>query len=170
MRWIKEPDRNDPKQIHYVLATEPGDPLPRALVEYWQRILTNGSSLRPVDRASLGFEVLVRESECDTSGYASAHFYTSLNRSYSGFDYALRSGDYNFFRGEKESDEAFNRRFLVWQLDQYTALKEAARDSEVLALFEKVNASYPLKVQAATGNGWFDLQLSKDGFGPISSQ
>ncbi len=82
----------------------------------------------------------------------------------------MRSGDYNFFRGEKESDEAFNRRFLVWQLDQYTALKEAARDSEVLALFEKVNASYPLKVQAATGNGWFDLQLSKDGFGPISSQ
>src|SRR5207244_7514457 len=105
MRWIKEPDRNDPKQIHYVLATEPGDPLPRALVEYWQRILTNGSSLRPVDRASLGFEVLVRESECDTSGYASAHFYTSLNRSYSGLAFPFATAVNNSFRVERESDE-----------------------------------------------------------------
>jgi hypothetical protein len=39
MRWFKQSDRNHPKEIHHVLATEKGDSLPPALVEYWKRIL-----------------------------------------------------------------------------------------------------------------------------------
>jgi hypothetical protein len=41
----------------------------------------------PTASASLGFEILARESERDSSGYAGANFYTSLNRKYEGFDY-----------------------------------------------------------------------------------
>lgn len=37
----------------------------------------------------------------------------------------------------------------------------------MLSLFQKINASYPLKIQAATGNGWFDLQLTQQSFGPL---
>jgi len=53
---------------------------------------------------------------------------------------------------------------VTWQLDQYASLKAAGQSQEVLCLFQKINASYPLKIQAATGNGWFDLQLTQQSF------
>ena len=46
----------------------------------------------------------------DSSGYAGANFYTSLNRKYEGFDYALRSDDYTLFRHQNEEDDAFDMR------------------------------------------------------------
>ena len=64
----------------------------------------------PTASASLGFEILARESERDSSGYAGANFYTSLNRKYEGFDYALRSDDYTLFRHQNEEDDAFDMR------------------------------------------------------------
>ena len=38
---------------------------------------------------------------------------------------------------------------------------------KMLFLLQKINASYPLTIQAATGNGWFDLQLTQQSFGPL---
>src|SRR6058998_3512262 len=38
---------------------------------------------------------------------------------------------------------------------------------KMLCLFQKINASYPLTIQAATGNGCFDLQLTQQSFGPL---
>ena len=35
---------------------------------------------------------------------------------------------------------------------------------KMLFLLQKINASYPLTIQAATGNGWFDLQLTQQSF------
>src|SRR5437762_7473393 len=36
--------------------------------------------------------------------------------------------------------------------------------------FPKINVSYPLKIQAATGNGWFHLQLTQQSFWAASRQ
>src|SRR5262249_10309193 len=97
MRWIQ--DRGDSKEIHHVLTADAGEPMAPALAEYWRRILTDGASLRPGDRASLGFEILPRESADDEPGKATANFHTSQHDRYEGSDYVLRSDHYTLLEG-----------------------------------------------------------------------
>jgi hypothetical protein len=52
-------------------------------------------------------------------------------------------------------------------LGQYRTLKEAARDSSLAPLFEKINSPRPMAIRAGTNNGWFELQLGQQEFGPL---
>lgn len=84
MRWIEEPNASHPKWPYHVLVTEPGEPLAMAFVEYWKRILTDGGSLPPSAHSSLAIEIAARTFERDDPGYATAIFYSSLNKQSDG--------------------------------------------------------------------------------------
>ena len=75
MQWIDEGKENSPMRPDHVLIAEPGETLQFAFVEYWKRILTEGSLLPRESRETVGIEILARDE--DEIGAATATFYTS---------------------------------------------------------------------------------------------
>ena len=169
MRWIEEPNKHNPKSPCQALITEHGEPLAPAYVEYWKRILSNGIPLPPADRYSLAMEIVARKFKDDPSpGNVRASFHNSLKRQTEGLPIYRLHGDYfECVQGEKEDDLSFEGRHLVWVLGQYRTLKEAARDSSLAPLFEKINSPRPMAIRVGTNNGWFELQLGQQEFGPL---
>ena len=49
-------------------------------------------------------------------------------------------------------------------------MKESAQSAAVQPLLLRINAIRPLTVDAATSNGWFDLQIARDSFGPLPAE
>ena len=169
MRWIEEPNKHNLKSPFQALITEPGEPLAPAFVEYWKRILSDGIPLPPADRYSLAIEIVARKFKDDPSpGNVRASFHNSLKRQSEGVPvYRLRGDYFECVQGEKEDDPSFERRHLVWLLGHYRTLHEAARDSSLAPLFEKINSPRQVAIRAGTSNGWFELQLGQQEFGPL---
>jgi hypothetical protein len=168
MRWIDEAKASNPKCVLHVLLTELGEPLASAFVEYWKRILTEGSALPRGSRETVGIEILARDG--DHVGAATANFYNSLHEENNdAARYILRSDDFVCTRGNDEDLRSFRRTHLAWQLKQYVALKQALHHPDVWRLFEKITASGSLGVRAAVAYGWFDLQPGQKEFGALSA-
>lgn len=168
MRWIDGVKASNLKRVPHVLLTEPGEPLASAFVEYWKRILTEGSVLPRGSRETVGIEILARDG--DDVGAATANFYNSLHEENNDTArYILRSDDFVCTRGNDEDLRSFRRTHFAWQLKQYVALKQALHRPDVWPLFEKITASGPLGVQAAGAYGWFDLQPGQKEFGALSA-
>src|SRR5262249_30525544 len=137
-------------------------------VEYWKRILTEGYDLPRGSRAALAIDIYVRTFEADSMGETTAKFNTSLNRQAEEIGtFGLRSEHFTLLQKADEGETDFKRRELVWLLDHYKVLKDALRDSEVWPLYQRINASYPLRVRLATIHGWFDLQPDQERFGTL---
>lgn len=108
----------------------------------------------------MGIEILSRDG--DDIGEATATFYTSLHdENKDAARYIPRSDDFVCDRGKDEDHRSSRKTHLVCQLKQYVALKQALHHPDVWPLFEKINASGPLRVQAASACDWFDLQQDK---------
>jgi hypothetical protein len=169
MRWVEEPNKHNPKSPYEALVTEASEPLTLAFVEYWKRLLTDGIPLAPADRYSLAMEIVARKFQDDPSpGNLRVSFYNSLKRQSEGVPvYRLHGNYFECVQEEKEDDTSFEARHLVWLLDQYRTLKEAARDSSLVQLFEKINSPCPMEIRAGTSNGWFALQIDQTEFGPL---
>jgi hypothetical protein len=168
MHWIEESNKTFPQWPNHVLATEPGEPLEPAWIEYWKRILAGGQALAPASRVKLAIDIYARTFEADSMGQATAKFNNSVNRQSEGIGtYFLRSEHFTLLQAKGEGDTDFERRQLVWFLDHYKDLKAALRDAEVWRLYETLNGSYPLKIRLATINGWFDLEPAGDSFGAL---
>jgi hypothetical protein len=166
MRWTVEPNPSHPQWAEHVLAE--GAPLESAFVEYWRRVLTDGKSLPASERAELAVEILAQSFEGDDPGSARGIFYNSLNRQSEKLGvYVLHSEDFTSMQREGETGPAFERRTLLWQLEQYKALKRALEGGAVWPLFEKIVDSAPLAIRAGTSNGWIDLRPGQEGFGPL---
>jgi hypothetical protein len=130
--------------------------------------LTDGYSLVPASRVELAIELGARRCEAERLGQASAIFRNSLNSQAEGIGcYLLRSEHFTLLQGKDEDDTAFERRELVWLLDNYKALKAALRDSAVWSLYENINSSRALKIRLGTANGWFGVETSQEGFGTL---
>ena len=82
-------------------------------------------------------------------------------------EYFLRSEAFTCLEVAGDDRMAERRRQLVFFLDHYTLLKEAAASPGVRPLLERIAAIRPLIVEAAAGYGWFDLQIGKATFGPL---
>lgn len=168
MHWTEEPSRTSPAWPKHVLVVDRNDPLAPAWVEYWKRILTEGSPLPIASRFSLAVDIYARTFEQDSTGQCTAKFNNSLNRQADGIGtFHLRSGHFDLLQGKDEGDDVFGRRQLVWMLDHYKNLKTALQNPELWPLYEKISSSHPLKVRLATINGWFDLQPGEKGFGTL---
>jgi hypothetical protein len=168
MNWIDETETDSPTRPHHVLIAGQGESLESGFVVYWKRILTESSALPRGSRETVGIEILARDE--DEVGAATATFYTSRHEENKDAPlYILRSDDLVCARGENEDHRSFTKTHLVWQLKQYLTLKQALQHSEVWPLFEKINASGPLRVQAAAAYGHFDLRPGQKEFGPLSA-
>lgn len=168
MRWIVEPNKTFPKWPYHVLITEPGVPLMQAFVEYWKRILTDGSSLAPAARTALAIEISARTVDADRPGRASAIFYTSVNKQSEGIGvYRLPSDHFTLLRAKNEDRQQFAKREVAWLLEQYTLLKQALQDSQAAPLLEHLNTTRKLAIRAGTSNGWFDVQPGQPDFGAL---
>jgi hypothetical protein len=168
MRWIEEPNKRFPKSPEHVLLLDKTEPLAPAWLEYWKRILTAGNGLQRGSRFSLSIEVYARTFEADT-GSTTAKFYNSLNRQADEIGVFVIRSDPHFtiLQDNGEDDTVFERRRLVWLLEQYKQLKAVLRSSEIWPLYELISSSQPLSIRLATINGWFDLAPEKDRFGDL---
>jgi hypothetical protein len=168
MHWIEEPNKSFPKWPGHVLLVEQSEPLAPGWIEYWKRILTEGSGLPRASRFSLSIEVYARTFEADSTGQTTAKFNNSVNRQADEIGvYLLRTEHLTLLQSKDEDDTTFGRRQLVWTLDHYKQLKSALRAEEVWPLYKQINSSQLLPIRVATVNGWFDLLPEKDGFGPL---
>jgi len=119
-------------------------------------------------RTELAIEIVARTFDKDSTGCEQATFYNSVNKQSDRLGvYLLASDHFTCLQGDDEDDEVFERRLLVWLLEQCTTLEEAAWQDAPSKLFGKIKASGPFAVRAATSNGWFDLQLDRNAFGPF---
>jgi hypothetical protein len=172
MQWINQPDGNDQTLVHQALVLQADEPLAPALVAFWNRILSDGAANAATSGwASLSIDIYERQSEDDSQGWMHACFLNAERRACAGVgQYYLRSDAFTLLQGEDEANAEFNRREIHWLLEQYRALKEAAHSAEVQSLFGRINAIRPLPVAVATVNGWFDLQIGEDSFGPLRGE
>ena len=172
MRWISEPDENDRNLVHQALVLEPDEPLAPAFIAYWNRILSDGSAHAATsDWMSLAIDICERQCEQDSQGWMHAAFLNAQRRACAGVGhYFLRSDAFTLLQGEGEDNDAFNRRQICWLLELYQALKDAAQSAEVQPLWGRIDAIRPLPIGAATANGWFDLQIGRDSFGPLPDE
>jgi len=172
MQWISERDENDATLMHHALALEANSPIEPAYVEFWKRILTDGCAHAASSGwQSLSVEICERQSEADDQGFMHAKFRNGDGKPCDGVaEYLLRSDAFTCLEVAGEERMAERRRQLVFFLDQYTLLKEAATTPEVRPLLEQIGAIRPLTVEAAAGYGWFDLQIGQATFGPLPAE
>ena len=172
MKWIQEPDEDDETQVNHALVLEPDEPLLPAFVEYWKRILTDGcAKARKSHWESLAIDIAECQVEGDEQGCMQAVFHNGQQNPCSGIArYFVRSDMFTLIQPRGEDNKTFNRRQIRWLLEQFTNLKQAARDADVRKLLDKINAIRPLPIEASTSYGWFDLQVDKDSFGRLPSE
>jgi hypothetical protein len=170
--WTPEPDEKDPTLIHQALVLQPDAPLEPALIEFWKRILSDGcANAASSGWRSLSIEICERQTEQDSQGYMHATFRDGQRKPCKGAGhYFLRSDAFTCLQGRGEDHKASSRKQSRWFLEQYTMLKAAARSPEVVPLFEKINGIRPMRVDAATGYGWFDLRAGEDSFGRLPAE
>ena len=172
MQWISEADADDATLMHHALVLDADDPIEPAYVEFWKRILTDVCAHGPGSGwKSLSVEICERQSEPDDQGYMHAKFRDGQNRACEGVaEYFLRSDAFTCLEVAGEDRMVERRRQLGFFLDQYTLLKGAVTSPEVQPLLAYIDAIHPLIIEAAAGFGWFDLQIGKAMFGPLSAE
>jgi len=90
-------------------------------------------------------EILPNSLDKDDPGFSQAIFCTSANTRCEGFGtYLLRHGDFTCIQSEEDDDDAFERKQLVWKLDQYAELKKALNDRAAWPFFEKIRQPLPV--------------------------
>jgi|SRR5262245_16073166 len=170
MQWTNEPDENDRSLIHQALVSQSDEPLERAFIAFWDRVLSDGCAIAATSGwVSLSIDICERQCEEDSQGWMHAAFLNAQRRPCAG-QYFLRSDAFTLLQGQKEDNKAFNGRQIRWLLEQYQALKNAAQSAQLRPLLQRINAIRPLPVEAATSNGWFDLQIGADSFGPLPGE
>jgi hypothetical protein len=169
MQWISEPDATEPTLTHYALVVEADSPIEPAYVEFWKRILADGCAHAASSGwHSLSVEICERQSEADDQGFMHAKFRDGQGQPCADVgEYFLRSDAFTCLEAAGEDRTAERRRQLVFFLDQYSRLKEAAASPEVRPLLDRISSIRPLTVEAAAGYGWFDLQIGQQSFGPL---
>jgi len=164
MRWTTE-DR-----YQHVLVLEADELLLPAFIAFWKRILSDGIANAP-QWQSLSVDIQDRQVVGDTQGCLHAAFLNAQRRHCESIGhYAVRSDAFDLYQGPDEDNDDFNKRELPWFLQHYTTLKQAAMSPDVLALLQEINRIRPLRVDAGTAFGWFDLQLGQDSFGPLPEE
>jgi len=171
MEWIDEPDENDRNLVNRALVLQPNEPLAPAFIAYWKRILSDGCAIAASSRwASLSIDIVARQSEADEQGFMRAGFRNAQHKRCEGVgDYILRGDAFTCLESPGEDTKTSLRKQQRWLLEQYQALKDAARAAEVRPLFQRINAIRPLRVDAAAAFNWFDLQIGQDSFGRLAS-
>ncbi len=172
MTWIAERDANDPTLVHQALVLQGDAPLAPALVEFWQRILADGGAAAASSACkSLSIEICEKQTEDDSQGYIRAMFRDALNKPCKGMGhYYLRSDALACLEEAGEDIKTHSRKQTRWYLAQYAALKAAARSPDVAERLAAIERIRPLIVRAASGYGWFDLQLGQYSFGPLPAE
>jgi hypothetical protein len=172
MQWISERDAADGTLMHQALVLQAGDPIGPAYIEFWKRILSDGCAHAATSGwQSLGIEICERQSEADEQGYMQAAFRDGRRKPCDGVSqYVLRSDAFTCLDVRGEDRMAARRRQLLFFLEHYTLLKQAARSPELRPLRERIDGIRPLTVDAAAGYGWFDLQIGQGSFGPLPAE
>jgi hypothetical protein len=172
MQWISERDATDATLAHHSLVLQADDPIGPAYVEFWRRILSDGCAHAANSGwQSLSIEICERQSEADDQGFMHAKFRDGEGEPCEGVaEYFLRSDAFTCLEVPGEDRIAERRRQLLFFLEQYTLLKEAATTPEVRPLLERIGTMRPLTVEAAAGYGWFDLQIGQETFGPLPAE
>jgi hypothetical protein len=164
MRWITE------DQYQHVLVLESDEPLLPAFIAFWKRILSDGIS-NATQWQSLSVDIQDRQVVGDTQGCMHAVFLNAQLRPCESIGhYAVRSDAFDLYQGADENNDDFNKRELPWFLQHYAVLKQAAMSTDVLALMQEINRIRPLRVDASTAFGWFDLQIGVDSFGTLPEE
>src|SRR5262249_24574844 len=171
-QWTSERDDADAELMHHALVLEADDPIGPAYVEFWKRILADGCTHGPGSAwQSLAVEICERQSEADDQGFMHVKFRDGQGEPCEGLaEYFLRSDALTCLEIAGEERMAERRRQLVFFLDQYNLLKEAAASPEVRPLLGYIGAICPLIVKAAAGYGWFDLQIGQESFGRLPAE
>lgn len=172
MQWISERDADDATLTHQALVLQANDPIAPAYVEFWKRILADGCAHAASSGwQSLSVEICERQSEADDQGFMHAKFRDRQGEPCEGVaEYFLRSDALTCLEVAGEDRMAERRRQLVFFLDQYTLLKQAASAPEVRPLLAYIGALHPLIVEAAAGYGWFDLQIGQESYGRLPAE
>jgi hypothetical protein len=172
MQWISERDATDASLMHQALVLQADEPIGRAYVEFWKRILSDGCAHADTSRwQSLSIEICERQSEAGNQGYMHVKFRDGQHKPCKGVaQYFLRSDVFTCLVVLGEASMAERRRQLLFFLEQYTLLKQAAGAPEVLPLLAYLNAIGPLRIRAASGYGWFDLQMGQASFGALPAE
>ena len=168
MQWIDEPDAQDQNLTHHTLVLETDEPLAPAFIAFWERILSDGCAHAATSGwISLSIDIAERQSEDDQQGWTQAIFRNAQKRACGGLGrYYLRGDAFSCF----DDGDDFDRRQLRFLLAHYRSLKEAVQSTALQPLLLRINAIRPLTVDAATSNGWFDLQIANDSFGPLPAE
>jgi len=170
MRWIDEPDEDDAGHRNHVLELEPGEPLGKAFVALWTRMLTD-PALAASDHRSLSFDIADRQTEDDEPGYLRAVFRAAPRRQARGLvKYFVRGDAFDLLQPEDESNDAFNRRQIRRFLETYQLLKDAALSGPVRPLFNAYAALRPCAIEASTAYGDFELRIGEPDFGPLPEE
>jgi hypothetical protein len=169
MKWIDETAKLDAKQVRHVLVLQEDEPLPAAYVEFWKRLLTDARNfVAETHCMSLNFDIVEKQSEDDGTGYLQAIFRDGQQNECKGVgSYRVRGEAFTCLDLPGGPGQDFDQKQIRFLLEQYKLLKEAARSSEVETLFEVVK---PLRIQAATSNGWFDMRMGEEAFGRLPSE
>jgi hypothetical protein len=172
MEWTNKPDKTDQNLVHRALVLQPNEPLGPAFIAFWKRILSDGcANAETSGWRSLSIDIYGRQAEQDSQGYVHAGFRNAQRKACAGVgDYYLRSDAFTCMQDSGEDNKTFDRKQLRFYLEQYRALKDAARSPEVQSLLRQINAIRPLPINAATSFGWFDLQVGQDSFGPLPQE
>jgi hypothetical protein len=172
MQWINEPDDKNRNLIHQALVLQGDESLSPAFLVLWERILSDGlANAARSGWASLAVDICERQREQDSPGWLHAAFLDAQKRPCAGLgQYYIRAEAFTCLQAENEDNTAFEARQLRWLLEQYQVLKDVSQYRQLQPLFEQVNAVRPLCVRAATLNGWFDLQINDDSFGPLPDE
>jgi hypothetical protein len=169
MKWIDETSKHDASQVRHVLVLQEDEPLPAAYAEFWKRILTDARTFVAEKHSmSLNFDIVDKQSEDDGTGHLQAVFRDGQQNECKGVGcYRVRGEAFTCLELPDEEGQDFDEKEIRFFLEHYKLLKEAARNSEVQTLFDVVK---PLRIQAATCNGWFDLRMGEDAFGRLPSE
>ena len=172
MQWISERDETDASLAHRALVLQSGDPIGPAYVEFWKQILSDGCAHADTSGwQSISIEICERQSEADDQGYMHVEFRDGQHEPCEGVaQYFLRGDVFTCLEVAGEERMAERRRQLLFFLEQYTLLKQAAAAPEVQPLLAYLNAVRQLRIDAASGYGWFDLQIGQESFGALPAE
>ena len=128
MQWISERDASDTRLMHHALALQPDDPIEPAYVEFWKRILSDGCAHAASSGwQSLSIEICERQTEADDQGWMHVKFRNGEHKACKGVaEYFLRSDAFACLEVPGEERMAERRRQLLFFLEQYGLLKQAA--------------------------------------------
>ena len=168
MQWTTQANASFPQHPRHTLTVAANEPYGPALIEYWRRILTDAAPLHVAARWTMKIELCPKSFAKDSPGQAEVTFRSSVNRQSDAIGtFVLRCDRYTCEQRDGEDDDAYGARQVQWLLPEYELFKTALQDARIAPLFQLLCDHDAFRVDAATANGFFDLQPGKAGFGPL---